>query len=35
MSGQTSQFFDGYAADFDAIYGSDNGPVERIANKTP
>jgi 2-polyprenyl-3-methyl-5-hydroxy-6-metoxy-1,4-benzoquinol methylase len=33
MSGQTSQFFDGYAADFDAIYGSDNGPVERIANR--
>jgi len=33
MTGQTSQFFDGYAADFDAIYGSDNGPVERIANR--
>lgn len=33
MSAQTSQFFDGYAADFDAIYGSDNGPVERIANR--
>jgi len=33
MSGQTSQFFDGYAADFDAIYGTDNGPVERIANR--
>ena len=33
MSSQTSQFFDGYAADFDAIYGSDNGPVERIANR--
>jgi 2-polyprenyl-3-methyl-5-hydroxy-6-metoxy-1,4-benzoquinol methylase len=33
MSGQTSQFFDGYAADFDAIYGSDNGPVERIVNR--
>jgi len=33
MSGQTSQFFDGYAADFDAIYGNDNGPVERIANR--
>jgi len=33
MTAQTSQFFDGYAADFDAIYGSDNGPVERIANR--
>ena len=33
MSTQTSQFFDGYAAGFDAIYGSDNGPVERIANR--
>ena len=33
MSGQTSHFFDGYAADFDAIYGSDNGPIERIANR--
>ncbi len=33
MSTQTSQFFDGYAADFDAIYGSDKGPVQRIANR--
>jgi SAM-dependent methyltransferase len=33
MSAQTSQFFDGYAADFDAIYGSDKGPVQRIANR--
>ncbi len=33
MIGDTSQFFDGYASDFDSIYGNDNGPFERVANR--
>lgn len=30
---RTSQFFDGYAHDFDAIYGRGKGPVNRIVSR--
>lgn len=33
MIGQTAQFFDNYAADFDSIYGNDNRSLERLANR--
>lgn len=30
---KTAQFFDGYARDFDAIYGTKNGPINAIVNR--
>jgi SAM-dependent methyltransferase len=30
---KTAQFFDGYARDFDAIYGTKNGPVSAVINR--
>lgn len=31
---QTSRFFDGYATDFDAIYGNSNTPLRAVINRT-
>ena len=33
MSERTSEFFDRYAVDFDAIYGNDNRALERVVNR--
>ena len=32
MSGKTADFFDDYAHDFAAIYGTANGPIDRLIN---